>query len=522
MSKARRHGKRIYLLIGLFMSWAGSAWAISPPGLTDEGELPSSTGIHQTESAETEEAALTGDALELEKVIAHAQEHSPAIQTAKNRLSAARKVPDQVSAYEDPTVSWEAFNAPENFRIDQTDNNIIRLSQKIPFPGKLRLKGEIASKEAERMEAELKAVEIDIMAQLKKAYFDLWLTYQNLAVYRRNRELVAQFARIAEQKYAVGQVSQPDVLRAQVELTRLVNRVTTETLALGKAQARLNALLSRSPEAPLGTPQSPPPPAVPYAMAELEALALANRPELLAQIRALEKEGLAVDLARKAYYPNFEVSVARFENFRQRNGFGVGVSVSIPLAFKYKYDAGVGEATANRQAAQSELSRLRDLALFEVKQGLVETETALEQLNLFLHTHIPQAEQSLEASQISYQTGVLDFLSLIDSVRAVEQVHLEHLTAAANFEKAWAELERAVGQELSRIALPGAKRNRATGPEGARPSGGAGTALSEPFARSTTGRAQHAHGAQTTQGLSLPNGTAKPRSPAREVSDERP
>jgi cobalt-zinc-cadmium efflux system outer membrane protein len=457
MSKARRYGKRVYLLMGVFMVWAGSAWALSPPGLADEGERPSSTGIHKAEGAETEEAPWLDEALALEKVIAHAREHNPAIQAARSRLSAARQVPDQASAYEDPTVSWEAWNAPEDFRVDQANNNIIRLSQKIPFPGKLRLKGEIASKEAERMEAELKAVEIDIVAQLKKAYFDLWLVYQNLEVYRRDRELVAQFARIAEQKYAVGQVSQPDVLRAQVELTRLINRVTTETLALGKTRARLNALLSRPPEAPLGMPQSPPAPAVPYAMAELEALALANRPELLAQIRTLEKEGLARDLARKAYYPNFEVSVSRFENFGQRNGFGVGVSASIPLVFKYKYDAAVGEATANLQTAQSELSRLRDLALFEVKQAFVELQTALEQLDLFLHTHIPQAEQALEASQISYQTGVLDFLSLVDSVRAVEQVHLEHLAAAANFEKSWAELERAVGQELSRTAT---KRGR--------------------------------------------------------------
>ncbi|MCI0733512.1 MAG: TolC family protein, partial [Methylococcaceae bacterium] len=339
MGKTSRK-KRARLFIGLFLFWAGSAWALSPSDLTDEGQVPSSTGIHTTERAGIEEAPWSGEVLELGKVIAHALEHNPAIQTARSRFSAAQQVPDQVSAYEDPTLSWEAFNAPENFRIDQTDNNIIRLSQKIPFPGKLGLKGEIASKEAEKMEAELKAVEIDIVAQVKKAYFDLWLTYQTLEVYRRNRELVAQFARIAEQKYAVGLVSQPDVLRAQVELTRLVNRVTTETLALAKAQARVNALLSRSPEAPLGIPQSPPPPVVPYAMADLKALALANRPELLAQIRALEKEGLARDLARKAYYPNFEVSVARFENFRQRNGFGVGVSVSIPLAFKYKYDAG--------------------------------------------------------------------------------------------------------------------------------------------------------------------------------------
>src|SRR5207249_2927648 len=176
-------------------------------------------------------------------------------------------------------------------------------------------------------------------------------------------------------------------------------------LTASKAQARLNALLSRPPEAPLGMPKNPPSPAMPYSMSELEELTLRNRPELLAQARALEKENLALALARKAYYPDFEVSISRFENFGQRDGFGIGVSTSIPLASKYKYDAAVGEATANLQAAQSELGRLRDLlALFEVKQVLVEAQTALEQLNL-LYTHVPQAEQALQASQIGYQTG---------------------------------------------------------------------------------------------------------------------
>ncbi|HZA21799.1 MAG TPA: TolC family protein, partial [Dehalococcoidia bacterium] len=326
----------------------------------------------------------------LEAVLAYAQEHNPAIWVAKSRLLAAQKVPAQASAYEDPMVTWESWNAPESFQLNEADNNIFRLSQKIPFPGKLRLKGEIASKEAERMVAGLKITEIDTVAQLKKAYYDLWLVYRSLEVYRRDQELVTQFARIAEQKYAVGQVSQPDVLRAQVELTRLINRVTTENLVASKAQAQLNALLSRPPEAPLGMPKNPPSPAMPYSMSELEELTLRNRPELMAQTRALEKENLALALARKAYYPDFEVSISRFENFGQRDGFGIGVSTSIPLASKYKYDAAVGEATANLQAAQSELGRLRDLALFEVKQALVEAQTALEQLNLFLYTHSPR------------------------------------------------------------------------------------------------------------------------------------
>lgn len=393
---------------------------------------------------------VTREGFSLAAVLAYARAHNPAIQAAQQRLRAAQQVPAQVSAYDDPMVMWDNWNTRENLRIDQADNNIFRLSQKIPFPGKLRLKGAIAAKEAERVAAELRAVELDTLAQTKKAYYELWLVHRNLQVYSRDKELVAQFARIAEQKYAVGLVSQSDVLRAQVELTRLINRVTTETLALTKAQAQLNALLSRPLAAPLGVPRDPPPPLMAYSLADLEALALKNRPELIGQTRTVERAHLAVALARMAYYPDFEVSVSRFVNFARQDGFGLLVSATIPLAFKYKYDAGVEEAVANTQTAQHELRRMHDLVLFEVKQALVQAQTALEQLTLFLSTHIPQAEQALAASQVGYQTGTIDFLSLIDSMRAVEQVHLEHLTAAANFEKAWAELERAVGHELPR------------------------------------------------------------------------
>jgi outer membrane protein TolC len=425
--------------------------AVVLPGLSlaDDGQSLPNVIMDRTGDSK-EEASVANDSLTLGAVLTYAEAHNPAIKAARGRLLAARQVPAQVSAYDDPLVMWDNWNAPESLRIDQAGNNIFRLSQKIPFPGKLRLKGEMATKEAEQRAEELRATQIDITARVKKAYYDLWLIYQNLQVYSRDKELVAQFARIAEQKYAVGQVSQPDVLRAQVELTRLINRVTTETLALQKARAQLNAWLSRSPEAPLGIPQDPPPPVVTYSMADLETRTLKNRPELIAQAKTIEKEHLALALARKAYYPDFEVSVSRFVNFGQQDGFGFVLSATVPLAFQYKYDAGVEEAVANQQTAQSELRRVQDLALFEVKQALLEAQTALEQLNLFLYTHIPQAEQTLAASRIGYQTGVIDFLSLIDSVRAVEQVHLEHLMAAANFEKAWAELERAVGQALPR------------------------------------------------------------------------
>src|SRR6266849_4066997 len=199
-------------------------------------------------------SAETSERLGLSDVIAEVRDHNPDIKAARDRVAAAKAKPAQVSAYDDPMVSYEAWNAPESFRVDHADNNIFRLSQKIPFPGKRSLAGTMAERDADMAEQNLRSVELDAIAATTKAYYDLWMVHQNILIYSRDKDLVERFAKIAEQKYAVGRVSQLDVLRAPLELTRLINRVTTETLAADGARAALKALLSRADDEPLGIP----------------------------------------------------------------------------------------------------------------------------------------------------------------------------------------------------------------------------------------------------------------------------
>src|SRR5262249_2725242 len=213
----------------------------------------------------------------LSEVIGGARGDNPDIKAARDRVTAAKARPAQVSAYDDPMVSYEAWNAPEPFRLDHADNNIFRLSQRIPFPGKRSLAGTMAERDAEMADQNQRSVELDAVAAATKAYYDLWMVHQNILIYSHDKGLVERFAKIAEQKYAVGTVSEPDVLRAQVELTRLINRVTTEALAADAARAALNALLSRADAEPLGVPEDPPAPILDVHLEDLVALALENR-----------------------------------------------------------------------------------------------------------------------------------------------------------------------------------------------------------------------------------------------------
>lgn len=391
--------------------------------------------------------------LRLADVLAEARANNPEIRAARARADAAASVPSRVSAYDDPTVSWEAWNAP-SVRVDRADNNIFRLAQKIPFPGKRRLAGSMAERDADVARREADSVALDVAAGVKRAYYALWQAHQDLLVYAREKDLAQRFARIAEEKYGVGQVSQPDVLQAQVELTRVIHRVTTQTLAVEAAEADLNALLSRPASAPLAAPGDDPEPVLDVTPATLTELALRQRPEIEAQAAAVTREQTGVRLAERAYYPDFELNVARFVNAGQRDGFGGMVSVSIPFPYRRKYDAGVSEAGARLSSAEADMRALRDRVGREVELAFVRARTALVHHDLFVTTHIPQAEQALRVTQSAYETGKIDFLRLIESARAVEMVHVEHVDAAAEFERAYADLERAVGTELPKGGRP--------------------------------------------------------------------
>ena len=416
---------------------------------------------HDTRADHQEEPhAAGGDVLHLEDVLAEARAHNPALAAARARARAAATMPARVSAYDDPMLSWETWNAPD-FAVDRADNNIVRLSQRLPFPGKRTLAGKIAAGDADIAARGADTAALEIATAVKRAFADLWQAHRNQDIYTRERAVVERLVQTTADRYAAGEGAQPDVLKARVELSHLTNQVTTAALTLESARAELNALVSRPPESPLGLPEDPPAPVLNHDPTALASRALATRPEVAAQRAAVAREEGAVRLARLNYLPDFEASVGRFVNHDAPDGFGAMVSLSIPLAYKSKYDAALAETRARQAEATAELRRLEDLVRREVRQAYLRVHTAAEQHHLFAGLHLPHAEQTLVATESAYATSQVDFLTLLDSVRTIEMTHLEHARAAADFERAYADLERAVGTELPRAPAVAGEREAA-------------------------------------------------------------
>lgn len=396
--------------------------------------------------------------LVLDDLVAEARRQNPEIQAARDRALAMASVPRQASALDDPTVSWEAWNIPDSLRVDRADNNIFRVAQKLPFPGKRRLAGDVATYDAEREAHDAASVELQVVTEVKVAYATLWEAHERLAILRREQELVQRFARIAEQRYASGGATQADLLRAQGELSHVATDLAVEPLNLESVRAELNALLGRRPDEPLGEPEPLPVPRLDTTPQTLADAALENRPDLAAQSSAIAREESAEELAHKSYYPDFEVSVGRFVNYGANDGFGAMASITLPFANLEKYDAGVAEARARVSSARAERKRLEDQVRRQVQQTYLRARAALLRYELLVGTHLPQSDEALRVAEGAYETGTLGFLDVVDTLRRMNAVHLEHATAQADFERARAELERVVGEELPRLPAPAGRK----------------------------------------------------------------
>jgi outer membrane protein TolC len=343
------------------------------------------------------------------------------------------------------------WNFPQTFNVTRADNSIFGLSQNFPFPGKLALKGEIASRSAERTEQVLHGKERELIARLKQAYYDLFLAHKAIQIHHEQVELLRQFAEIANAKFRTGKGSQADVLKAQVELSVLHQQLPVLEQRRETAAALLNTLLDRDPLSPLGVPQEPFLIPLDTTIDDLHRLALNVRPELKAAELTVRYSEQSRALAQRQYYPDFNVAFQRFQNFQANDGFGAYVAMTIPFSFwtKPKYDAGVQEAAASVAAARAQQHQLENLTRFQVKDLLAKVRATEQVATLYHTTILPQAVQNLEAARVGYRTGKGGFLDLIDTQRALRGFQYEYYRALVEREHRLAELEQVIGSDLN-------------------------------------------------------------------------
>jgi cobalt-zinc-cadmium efflux system outer membrane protein len=390
--------------------------------------------------------------LVLQDLIQEALARNPELVAARKQWEAATNRITQARSLDDPILSLQLWNFPQNFNVMQTQNNIFGLGQNLPFPGKLALKGEVASRSAEMTEQAVRAKERELVARTKQAYYDLFLAQKGVQIHHEQVDLVRQFVAIANARFRGGMGSQADVLKAQVELSLLLQHLPVVEQRRKTTEAMLNTLLDRDPTSPLDMAQEPVQLPLEESADNLHRLALHDRPELKAAELDVQRSEQSRALAHRQYYPDFNVAFQRFQNYQAPDGFGAYFAMSIPFAFwtKPKYDAGVQEAAAAVSVAQAQQHTLENMTRFQINDLLAKVRATDQVATLYRTTILPQAEQSLESARVGYRAGKGGFLDLIDTQRAWRKFQLEYFQALVDRQYRLAELEQVVGVSLDR------------------------------------------------------------------------
>ncbi len=392
--------------------------------------------------------------LELADLMQEALARNPEIQAAHQQWEASKERVPQAGTLPDPTFGVQLWNFPENGNLltspGRTQNTILTLAQKFPFPGKLPLNAEVANRAAGIREQAIRSKERDIVARLKQAYYELYLAHKEIDVHHDQIDIVRQLFDAATAKFRAGQGTQVDVLKAQVELSDLYQRLPVLEQRRETAAAKVNTILNRDPRTPLGRPREPAV-AVPEKPIEaLEQVAETTRPELKAASLSIERSQQALAYAKRQYYPDFEVAVQRFQNYQAVDGFGAIGIMSIPFSFwtKSKYDAGVREAKATEAAARAELQTWQNVTRFQINELLAKVRAQQQVVDLYRTTILPQAEQNMEAARAGYRTGRNSFLDFLEAERAWLEFRLAYYRALTERESQFAVLEQVVGTLL--------------------------------------------------------------------------
>lgn len=389
----------------------------------------------------------------LKELVKAALERNASIQASAQSVEAKRSRIIAEKTLPDPTVSFQTMGDPFPFNLQQGDPSSGRfyaVEQEIPFPGKLGLKGQIVEKEADVLQWNSEQTRRQVVSDLKRAYYEYVLIHKSIEIVEESKGLLDNFAQVAEARYRVGQGTQQDVLKAQVEISKLVHRLEVLEQRRVIAAAQINSLISRAAESPLGRPADVwKGDEVRYSLEELQQLAMGSAPALKMQQSEIERNEESVKLAKKQYFPDFALGFTYVQRDDMPEMYGVMVKAKVPLYFWRKQRQELKSAREGLVSAERLRDNVATTLQYAVRDAYTVAGTSRRLADLYRTTVIPQASLSLESSFVSYQVGQVDFLSLLDSVMTLLEYQLKFHESVAEHRRALAQLEPLVGVELT-------------------------------------------------------------------------
>lgn len=386
-------------------------------------------------------------------LLAVAKANNPELNGMRHELTAAEARVQSAGALPDPRLRTEWMDltrgGQQSPTLDPSRVGTVRytLMQEIPWFGKRDLKQEIASADAQAARYRVDGSWNELAARIKLAHAANYYLRKNELLTREILGLMVSLEQLARGRYASGLAPQQDVIRAQLEQTAMRNELIELERTRAQLRSRLNALLGRPAQSALAEPATLRPVSPRLAYAELEARTLANSPLLAAERQRIQGAEKGRDLAYRNRYPDLTLGVVPNQVRNEVRQWDFMLELNIPLQ-QASRRAQESEAEAMLAASQSRQEALIRQLQADLAENLSGLEATQRSLNLLESTQLPQAELGVAAALAAYETGKLDFTSVLEAHRQVRQTRQKQIALLGEAQVRLAEIERIVGEDL--------------------------------------------------------------------------
>lgn len=410
-------------------------------------------------SMTTSFAATPDSTVHLNQLIREGLDNNPDLQSSYHAWQAAKARVPQAGSLPDPILGFSAMNLPVNsfaFNQEPMTGKQVSLMQMFPFPGKLGLKQQIADEEASIFEFQYYEQQNQLIKNIKLLYYELCYVDRAIETSEKNAALLKQFTQIAETQYRVGKGLQQDVLRSQLEVSMMAEKIIRLKRQQQSLWIQLDALLNRPSIAMEQSIEilSHPGSVLKFEIAILDSLANQNRPLLLVWQGMVRQSEQRVRLAKKEYLPDFNFGVEYTQRDVLLNGIqsvdfiSGSVSISLPLYFWKKQTKQVEEFKFNEISASNGYENIRRQVQGELENKLSELNSNIQLLALYQNGILMQASQSVQSALAAYQVDKVDFLTLVNNQVSLLNYELDYYRILSDYYKNIAELEALVGNRL--------------------------------------------------------------------------
>lgn len=401
--------------------------------------------------------------LTLDEAVSAALKSNPAVIEAQkrweektSRIPLARALPNPKIGIMKDDIPTSSLNPLDGMMTEY------ELTQEFMNPGKLDAMGKMAESDAAMSAAEYEAKKLAIAAQVKQAYYDHLYNSRAVQIMQENRTLMKQLVDLAQVNYSTGMVALQDTLKAQTEVSKMDAEIAGMEAMVKAASGKVNTLMGRSPNAPLVVKEVFRTSAPNQAYDELVKQAQSG-PAIRGMEQQVEMAKSGVDMAKRQSNPDFELSLG-YKSYQSMTSSGIdgmgmptttrskqpstwriGVMAMIPL-WGEKNQAEVKSANASLEASKASLENMKNMQAMDIQMALSDAQAFWRQIELYQKVVIPQSEQTYQAAMVGYGSGKVDLMDVLEGVNTLRNAKLSLYRAKVDYEKAMANLEKAVGQ----------------------------------------------------------------------------